>query len=332
MSDTVNQLEDVNPSKAVIDYVWEWTAGYADWSRVLVSKLVSHEVPLTSTERKEIFDMFLESLDLKKRLVRAGVSKPPFNGKAVLLKLSSLSEVKGVNQLAEGQTINFSDCLTVVFGPNGTGKTGYGRILKSLGFSYEEQTKILSDVNHADIPQSARITYIADGVDKEFKWEGKQPYNELKTLSIFNNNCVNISLSGDRSLIVSPFGFYIFELISAELNQLADLMNQEISKHQVVFSWGAALKPNTPQFNFINTLDKKSSLEKLNEIALYSSEHDASAAELKIRLEGLNKNLLEKEISELRKQYTEIESALLAIKNTQKNFTIAEFNTFKECN
>lgn len=45
--------------------------------------------------------------------------------------LQSIFHHRGVNALAEGQTLNFAPGLTLVYGDNAAGKTGYIRILKS---------------------------------------------------------------------------------------------------------------------------------------------------------------------------------------------------------
>jgi len=46
------------------------------------------------------------------------------------VSLESIFHHKGVNALAEDQTLKFAPGLTIVYGDNGAGKTGYIRILK----------------------------------------------------------------------------------------------------------------------------------------------------------------------------------------------------------
>ena len=48
------------------------------------------------------------------------------------LVIVSLREVKNVNALSTGQEIVFNSRMTVLFGENGTGKTGYVRVLKRI--------------------------------------------------------------------------------------------------------------------------------------------------------------------------------------------------------
>ena len=133
------------------------------------------------------------------------------------------------------QTITFAPNLTVIYGENGTGKTGYGRILKALGFSYDQNNTILSNIFKGTEPQSAKIVFEANGSPETFVWTGKNRNEDLASISVFNNNCVQISLDGSRQLIVSPIGFHLFDLVSSELSALGALFQDKKMNIQFKF-------------------------------------------------------------------------------------------------
>ena len=60
---------------------------------------------------------------------------------------------KGVNALAEDQTLKFAPGLTIVYGDNGAGKTGYIRILKQACRA-RGQEEILGNVVSGALPQN----------------------------------------------------------------------------------------------------------------------------------------------------------------------------------
>jgi hypothetical protein len=69
------------------------------------------------------------------------------NGDAAeVLRLSKLRECEGVNALATGQEITFNPRMTVLFGENAAGKTGYVRILKLLA-NVRSAEKIIPDIH-----------------------------------------------------------------------------------------------------------------------------------------------------------------------------------------
>ena len=62
-------------------------------------------------------------------LVKAHLPANPGQGEAV--SLVSIADVDGVNNLAPGQTLTFEqNGITVIYGDNGAGKSGYARVLK----------------------------------------------------------------------------------------------------------------------------------------------------------------------------------------------------------
>src|SRR5688572_17239784 len=66
------------------------------------------------------------------------------------LKLIQLKELQHVNALAGGQSINFSDNLTIIFGANGAGKSGYIRLLNNA-FNSRGDKQILENVFYSKI-------------------------------------------------------------------------------------------------------------------------------------------------------------------------------------
>jgi hypothetical protein len=221
--------------KEIVDFLWEWAETQGDWGKLLISKIVSTENDLPLTERQSVFDYFIDSLRKTKTLSALTIFKPTYTPTSKQIELETLSEITGVNRLAKNQTLTFSKNLTVIFGENGTGKTGYGRILKSLGFSYDINNKVLSNIYATTQPKSAKIKFKANGVDDTFNWDGTNRNSELENISVFNSNCVRISLS-DRQLIVSPIGFHLFNLVTSELNELTKLLSAKIAQYPTLLS------------------------------------------------------------------------------------------------
>ncbi|MEI6316369.1 MAG: AAA family ATPase [bacterium] len=301
----------------IVDFLWEWGESNGEWGKLLISKIIGTETNLTIEDKKEVFDYFLQSIKLKSGLPDLAIKKPVYSPSTKKIDIISLSEVKGVNKLALDQTITFADNITVIYGENGSGKTGYGRILKALGYSYELYNNILCDITKPQEPQTATIKYRVDGVDGEFNWDGKAKNSSLENISIFNNNCVQISLA-DRGLLVSPIGFHLFNLVSDELGYLARLWQETIDKYPTLLLWATNLHPGTLQENFISNLKGNSSLPRLTEISTFDDGHKTSLADCELELKNLNKALLEKELANFRTQLGEIDVILGKVLKAQK--------------
>lgn len=295
--------------KEIVDFLWDW-AGTEDWKKLLINKIVNSENSLEQVDRKEVFNYFLQSIGLKKRLPELKIVKPSYSPNSKEIKLSSLSEVKGVNKLAKNQTINFSPNLTVIYGENGTGKTGYGRILKALGFSYDRDTKIYPNVFQKSEPQTAKIKYTSNGNEDAFDWTGNNRNKDLESISVFNNNCVQISLDGSRQLIVSPIGFHLFNLVSSELVELESLLEAKTKEYPIEINWLENLNVDTPQQQFLTNLSKDSSEEKLKELSSFGEVQEKELSSKTAELSKLNKQLLQNEIRSLKSQIAELISVI----------------------
>ena len=302
--------------KELVDFLWEWAENHGAWSKLLVDKVVATESSLSLSERSTIFNYFLQSIKLHTGLRSLTITKPTYTPTGKRIELTSLSDITGVNRLAKNQTLSFAPNISIIYGENGTGKTGYGRILKSLGFSYDSNNSIFSNVFGSSEPKSALINFEADGVADTFTWDGTNRNQELESISVFNNNCVQISLS-DRQLIVSPIGFHLFNIISGELKELEKLLQTKIASHPTALVWAENLHEGTPQQIFINGLKGTSTEEKLTELSSFSSEQEKELRDKETELNNLNRQLLQNEIQNLPAQETEINSLVAKIQTAQ---------------
>jgi ABC-type Na+ transport system ATPase subunit NatA len=223
----------------------------------------------------------------------------------------------------------FGKNLTVVYGENGTGKTGYGRILKSLGFSYDSGTTIHHNVYGKYEPKCADITFTVNGVSKPFRWDGKNKDADLENISVFNTNCVQVSLA-DRTLIVLPIGFHLFNLIGAELQELDKLLRFEVMKYPVTIDWAETLHTGTPQQIFIATLSARSSEEILTQLSAFATEHQTELLDKELELSRLNKTLLENEVQQYSAQLNELNNMIEQMELAKKIISVPIQNQIVE--
>ncbi len=302
--------------KAIVDFLWEWTLNQGDWSKLLISKIVISENPLSIADRETVFNHFLQSINLVPGLSTLTVTKPIYTPIAKTIELDSLSSITGVNRLAKNQTINFAKNITVIYGENGTGKTGYSRILKTIGFSYDTNKTILPNIYSTAEPQSATINFKSNGNPQTFIWNGTNTISELANISVFNSSCVQFSII-DRNLIVSPIGFHLFQLVSDELNALTHLLNKKIAAHPTTLIWLENLTPGTTQHSFIETLSATSTEQKLIELSDFTPTHESALTAKETELSNLNKAFLLSQIQALRSQIQELDLIIGKIQKAQ---------------
>jgi energy-coupling factor transporter ATP-binding protein EcfA2 len=149
----------------------------------------------------------------------SGVSDPE-----ATVALKCIRDLSNVNALIEAQELTFAETgLTVVFGDNGSGKSGYARIIKDVASALHHQ-QIHGNVFEATAtaPQKADITYVLDGREEPSTWPNAA--DDLKAISFYDEACGDKYLTGDSEMTYRPSSLAIID----DLIALCDAVRSEI--------------------------------------------------------------------------------------------------------
>ena len=129
------------------------------------------------------------------------------------VRIRSIANIKHTNALAPNQQLDLSpDGLTIIYGDNGAGKTGYARILKHSGRARRRDKTIQSNVFEAapSDPASATIQCEVGNAATEVEWkDGDQP-EELSSVSSFDADCAAVHVNDPNTIDFTPFGLDLF--------------------------------------------------------------------------------------------------------------------------
>ena len=146
----VNEIAEVKQQVETLETeVKKFADGLPYWAKFLAEKILSSNV-VSDNDIDTLYSYLLEQLKLKETTEKPEISidynaANAGNYKSDLL-LTKLENVEGVNALTENQTIEFCPNLTIVYGANGSGKSGYIRLLKNVFYSKAPET-ILSNIH-----------------------------------------------------------------------------------------------------------------------------------------------------------------------------------------
>ena len=130
----------------------------SDFDELLI--LCKREAGITVAERAE--------------LVATAISAAALNvtGNGVPLRLDVLSEVKGINALAPRNPLRFGGKhLTVIYGSNGSGKSGYIRILKHICGGRGLRTLHRNVFSPTEETQTCKVEYTHGTNAKVLDWK-----------------------------------------------------------------------------------------------------------------------------------------------------------------
>jgi hypothetical protein len=129
--------------------------------------------------------------------------------------LDSIFHHRGVNALAESQTLKFSANLTIVYGDNAAGKTGYIRILKSACRA-RGQEKILGNVVSGGAPHAPAVAIkykVGANTDLQ-EWAGTGENEFISRVSVFDTQCAAVYLTEKTDVAFRPFGLDLFDKLA----------------------------------------------------------------------------------------------------------------------
>lgn len=144
----------------------------------------------------------------------------------VAVVLTSLHTLVNVGKIPSDQTLEFqSQGLTIAYGGNGTGKSGYARVLKQACRARSPGT-VYADAYNPNFPQltpSATIAFELDGVPDQTHWSGRRDHvyrHELRGISVFDGDCARHYLHERETATFQPVALTYLEQLANGLSQV----------------------------------------------------------------------------------------------------------------
>ncbi len=274
----------------------EWANQQDHWLRAMISELLQSQTALTD----EQIDLFYSKLLIEKELEpgEKAVVLPledknsgPDAEEAVTL--AHLKDVENVNALAPGQQLSFNPRLTVIFGENAAGKSGYARILKGLA-AVRTAESILCDINKPPAGPKATIGYwlgseVGDtSKAKTLTWTGQKGVAPLTRMDVFDSRGVSIHVDDELSYVYTPSDLSLFPLISNSIEKIKaklDKARVEITGPGNQFT--NAFNRQGPLYSKIETLGASTNVEELKKLADVSPEEKDALSAIESQVDAL---------------------------------------------
>lgn len=218
------------------------------------------------------------------------------------VSLVSIFHHRGVNALAEGQTLKFSPGLTIVYGDNGAGKTGYIRILKSACRARGPE-KILGNVVSGTTPLApiVAIKYQVRGEPDLREWVGGNDDGYVARVSVFDTQCAAVYLTEKTDVAFRPFGLDLFDKLVKACKAVRAKLESE--QRALITNALAGIQGLMPEGSvvakFLMGVSSLTKPEAVQALARLSTEEEAYLAVLEKSLLDLQANDPQKLIRQL---------------------------------
>jgi len=226
----------------VLTDILEWSAERPLWQRDALRRIIIQN-NLSDEDVIELFRICLAQHDLSILEDPPPTSNPLARehlsidtGPDNRVQLIGLREIQGVNALAVDQQMSFgADGLTIIFGYNGSGKSGYARILRSLCHARHRSTRILQNVfaNTNQSTPSTTVDYNVGGAQQTNAWQqGQNSPSDLKRVNFFDADCAAVHVNEANELAFTPFGLDVLPKLADICLEINDSINELILEQQ----------------------------------------------------------------------------------------------------
>lgn len=181
----------------VLQDIFNWIQTLPLWQQDAARRLFEKPQGLSEKDIKEIYDLFKQEcgIDVNDSIVAITLplDKIPAIHTYDGLRLKSLQGLKHVNCIDSNQCLNFSlEGMTIVYGGNGCGKSGYARVFKKACFSRDTGEIIYPNAEKPEekneVPEA---TFVIEnrGICRSIQWKNdiSLPHKELATIAVFDS-------------------------------------------------------------------------------------------------------------------------------------------------
>ena len=257
-----------------------WLSGRHKWLQTAAQRLIESKAPPTEQELDALTTLCLGEATGEKSLSFSAVVPGSLSQAAMRpeLRIRDLSEVRGVNRIKDRAALSFgSGNLTLVYGTNGSGKTGFSRLLKQICGSRARENIHPNVFDKATQACEAKISIAVDGALHEIEWKlNGGPLPPLRDVHVFDSKTASNYVVGQNEARYEPSRMRfitalirtcdsVSERLTKQRNALVKKMPQfppEFSQTHVA-KWLASLRSGTTKVaiegacNYPNELDQE---------------------------------------------------------------------------
>ena len=294
------------------------------WIKYLANKILSGN-EISQNDIDETYLYLLEDLGITEKTTRTEITLSGLHDNErdyySNLMLSKLENVEGVNALLEGQSIEFSPNLTIIYGSNGSGKSGYTRLLKNVFYSKSKE-KILSNIYSTDIvkPVNANFIFKSEGNEISVSYNNND-HSIFEQFSVFDGKSAVKHIESKNEFEFKPAGLNFFGKFADALSHVEKKLNNEVTIKQQGTNINNLLMlfdGNSEVTEAIQAINTDKGFENLSKIASYTEKNTKEKESVQKKYEELQIASTKKD-QEIR-NLTTIKKLLLQVKQSVEKF------------
>ena len=324
--DEENEITEVEQQVATLE---SEVKGFADglpyWTKFLAEKILSG-TPISDNDIDTAYNYLLEELTLKDVTAKPEIAINYNGGNSGNYKLdllfTKLENVEGVNALTENQVIEFCPTLTIIYGGNGSGKSGYVRLLKKVFYSKAPE-EIIPNIHIASghKPVTANFTFQSAGSDIPLTYPANSANAEFEQYAVFDSGSVRHHLDHKNEFEFRPSGLSFFAAFTEAIKRVELKLNSEIASKNTPNDFVVWFDGESEIKTLVQNLTAQTNLEDLDKHKPFTEQDKQDKTEIEKQFDELTLASRNKE-----KEIQKLESIKRGLSDNKK--TLEAINTY----
>ncbi len=284
---------------SLLNDILEWTQSRSSWQRDACRRLLKKKDGLEAVDYSELYTLLKKESGIKvdNAVAAAPLAKehlPAERAPGETVTLVALRDLNNVNQIPNNHELTFSEIgITVIYGGNGTGKSGYARVMKRACRARDQSEPIHPNANDpaaASKEPTAKFEVRVSSTFEEVEWSrDATPPDRLSKISVFDSKCARSYITAEQDVAYLPYGLDILEnLANQVLPKLSEMLEAEISGIDVNKLPFDHLLGDTEVGKAIEVLSFNSDADAITSLATLKEDETKRITELETSLKEAN--------------------------------------------
>lgn len=302
-TDAVRPLE---PASALTMLV-EWANEQDRWIRKLVAEIIESRRRLSDERIGALYELLLIEKQLAEgepEVVGPLRASGMVTSARVPMRLLKLKHIANVNALAPDQEIEFHPRLTICFGENASGKTGYVRILKRAAAVRTSDPVLpnIHDPGSSGNPHAEVVFQVGDE-QRTLDWRGEQGAEALTRVDVFDDRVAVVHLEEDLSYSYTPADLSLFPIVIDGIERIqAKLDEARRERHSRANPFVNSFHRESSLYAKIEALGALTDLQELEKAAQIAQEEEEALPGLRDKVNALRLGSVRQEIQRAEEQ------------------------------
>jgi len=214
------------------EYLKEFASSKPDWLKALIYEAIESNGNISDDKKVEIFGCLKDNNTI-------AINEPNIddNHSDNEIHLVSLEHIKGVNALKRNQTIKFHRDVTILYGLNGAGKSGYFKVLNEV-VGGNQKKEVLPNI-YLDNPETIEVKVTLkkqSGQIKTINWDGSNRSIDLfNKCRVFDSSYLNgfLAIRKADTTLIQPLGLHLFSYLVDLIDEFKRELNNEADKKRL---------------------------------------------------------------------------------------------------